>query len=68
MHARTRMVLNSLALVVIGGAGNWLKAMTPASRAASSTSLLSQYCCNGPTCNCCGASVARCDTGGCGCL
>ena len=63
MKARTRLLLNTLALTVIGGAGKYLQAMPN----GASSSSLNQYCCNGPSCNCCGAVVAHCDSSGCGC-
>lgn len=67
MRARTRLILNTLAMTVIGGAGSTLKAMTPHKPVTTAASFLANYCCNGPTCNCCGNSGALCNANGCAC-
>ena len=63
MKARTRLLLNSLALTVIGGAGRYLQAMPNATSASSALG----YCCVSYTCQCCGFWIARCDSSGCYC-
>lgn len=56
-----RLILNSLAVLVIGGGGGWLL-LTPGTVEAAR-----EYCCHGPTCDCCGDNYAGCGQDGCHC-
>ena len=58
-----RSILNTLAVAIIAAGSSLM--LTPKPAQADPTK---PYCCNGPTCNCCGQQFAHCDSGGCDCL
>lgn len=63
-----RTLTNSLAAVVIAVGALFLA--TTSGRAQAGGGLgteAQQYCCNGASCNCCGAHSATCDSTGCFC-